>query len=377
MSIKALGRGLAAGLVAIGKVEERDRKEAEEKRRYENEQNLKKRQLEMQEAESAQRQEKNRIENMMKKAQWKNQQMVKAAVGSNYDPRVMDKAWNQYGNNNGTSWKYNEQKSAAAGNGVIIYDVGTPTQNADGSLKPGPDGKPEVKALPGSMSEMRFESQDDHVNFFLRAQDPAWALAHDQANITAEETRRNAMKVHEQRMKQDPAYALKYGTDEELSRLSIEEKEQTVKLRKAQAGLAERKLSAGVAEQKTPAQAPVSEFTTASGSTKKQTAKDVEKAKSFAASWNKTEAGLESPIDADDAARIMDVKNSKAKQKVIKGYAKKVANGSMTEEEFKAKFEGSQLPDAFVQRMFDKITVMTPEEVKKPNLFIRAWNTIF
>jgi hypothetical protein len=344
--INRLGRGLAAGLVAVGEVEERKKAEKKEEERFQAQSARAERQLRIQEAESAQRQERNKLDISMKRVQWKNQQMMQAAAGSNYDPRVMDKAFSQWGTNSGTTWTYNPQKSAAAGKDVIIYDIGTTTKNSDGTIKPGADGKAEVVALPGSFSEMRFDNQDDHVNFFLRAADPAWALAHDQAEITAAETRANAQRVHDERLKSDPAYALMHGTKEEMAKLGIQEKKVDIRKKTAEAGLAEKKLERGVAEQTTPAQAPVSTFKSATGQQIKQTAKDVEKAKAFAAAINKT---AEVPIDADDAARIMHVKNDSKSQQVIA----KILDQTETEAEFIDAFGGS-LPDSFLQQIYLK-----------------------
>ena len=371
---KKLGRGLAAGLTTVGQIADKREADEKEERRFAEQSERAERQLAMQEAESAARLEKSKLEVSMKRAQFNNQKLAQAGTQSNFDPRVMAKAFSDYGTNQGTTWNYNEQASAKAGEGVIIYDVGTKTKNSDGTLKPGPDGKAEVKALPGSFSQMRFENQDDHVNFLLRSADPAWALANDQADMTGAKTRAQAQKVHDERMKSDPAYALKYGTEEELAGLTIEGKKADIAKTKAET----KNLDKGVAGQKPTAnQAPVSNFQSASGKIVSQTQADVNKAKALATTMNKLQDFEKSPIDADDAARILQFKKEKKSQGVVKRYAKDVAAGTMTEEEFLSAFEGTQLPEIFVQRMFNKIKVIAPEEISKPGIFSRTWNKIF
>jgi len=352
ITMKKLGRGLAAGLTAVGEIEQKKKSEAEEQARYEAEAARQERALRLQEAESAQRQEENRLKNLMKKAQWKNQQMMQAAAGSNYDPATMAKAWNQFGNNSGTHWTYNAMDSAAAGPGVIIYDVGTKEQHSDGTDKMGPDGKPITLKLPGSIGQQRFDNQDDHVNFFLRAADPAWALAHDQANVTAAQTRAKAQKVHDQRLESDPVYRAKWATDKELAALNIKKKKADIEHTRAQTGLAKQELEKGVATK------PQTSFTGIGGNTIPQSDKDADKAKAFAAAVNKMG---DATISSNDAARMMQLKDDPKAQAIVEQDLTKLSDGSMTEAEFRKRYKSARLPKYFIDEMIASADVPVEE----------------
>ena len=362
---------LGAALTTLGGELTKSRLEREELRRRKEAEAKEERRLQIQEQDAEQRREMNRIKLSMERVKYNNNLIKEAAVKSNFDPAVMGQAFTKHAGD-GFVYTFNPTKSVANEDGSyskIVYDIGTLEKKGAGVS--GVGGVPTVKQLGPEGTEKVFESAKDQQGNMISA--TGWLTRYTSTMVNPD--------LAFARMEEDWT-----GEKRQQQMLDLQKKKAEVEAQTPQGKLAmkEQGLDIKLKEKKlagdaptTSAQAPVSTFTGATGEDIKQTAKDVEKAKQFAAAINKNRDPKLTPLDADDAARIMHLKNSKKAQKVIKGYATQVANGTMTREEFVEKFADSKLPEDYVQKMADKIGAMEPEEIKQPGLFARTWNKIF
>lgn len=349
-------RGVGAALLSIGDSLTEQRLAKEEKARHEEASAKEERRLQLQEQEAAQRRELNELNIQMKKAQWNNQQLMKAVSTSEFDETATAEALTKY-MPDGLVWSHDKLRSS---DDEIIFNIGA--YEKKGAGVDGTGGVPTPKALAGGMSEKRFTSDDQYtakekfVNWVVAQSNPSAFLGMQMQNIQGDEQLRRSQKIHNKRMKEDPVYAKRFGEEQQLGALGVQQAQANVE--KTQAETA--KLKREPKDRTTPAQAPVSTFKSFTGKEVKQTAKDVEKAKQFASALNKS--GLyEVTLDADDAARISNMKNDPKAQKLINNYRKQIKAGEMTLEEFSDKFAGTDLPQEFVTQMYERAEGMTSD----------------
>lgn len=237
---------LGAALTTLGGELTASRLEREELRRRREAEAKEERRLRIAERDAEQRRELNRIQLNMAKAEWSTQQIKKAAIGSEWNPEVMGKAWTKHAND-GFTYTFNPTKSVQSEDGTyskIVYDMGTLQKKGAGV--DGVGGTPTPQQLGTKGMEKVFENGVDEegneisatgqmTRFTSQMVNPNAAFANIESEWTGEKRQQQALEFEKKKAAlaeetaQGKRKAEKEGLDIKEKKLDIQAKEAEAK----------------------------------------------------------------------------------------------------------------------------------------------------
>ena len=356
--------GLGQGMQIFGKMYgehlENEERRTLEREKMEQSKELEEQRFKAQREDAKIRNEQLKTQTMINRMKYDNEVMSKAAITARFDPEKLVPTLNN-NSNTGYAFRFNAAESDKItasnpdGKKGFAYDVGVWKTDPEGNPLLDENGKKIFMELPGDSKLQTWKNIDDYTNWYSDLANPSMMWARYQNEKNADQLLEQARK--QQEMKDQSASG-----------------QAAIGLKGAQQAEAQARADKLTAEKGADNKNYVSSFKGATGEEVQQTSQDVEKAKQFAGSLNKS-GKFEKTLDADDAARMMHIKNSDGAQKVISGYLDKAKKGKMTEAEFKEKFKDSKLPSEFIQEMWTEgMKDYVPEEEKKEGGF---WDRFF